>query len=146
MSAASSAAEAGLVGGAVEQATSPPFPLLLVVDDDDVFRAFLAGAMRRRGYAVVAAASVGEALALVERSAPQLALLDLDLRDGCGLEIVPLLRRFSADVGIVVLTGRIDAARIVAAARVGKVGLLAKPVDVDEIEAALLTQGPVASS
>jgi two-component system, response regulator RegA len=45
-------------------------------------------AMAARGFKVITAGSVAEGLTQVELNAPGFALVDLRLRDGCGLAIV----------------------------------------------------------
>ena len=110
---------------------------LLVVDDDEPFRTRLAQAMRQRGYDVVTAAGVREALAQVEEEPPAFAVVDLRLLDGYGLDVVPELRAARPDMRIVILTGYGNIASTVQAVKAGAVDYLAKPADADEVDAAL---------
>jgi len=61
---------------------------VLIVDDDDTYRTALARAFERRGFAVSAASSASEALALIEREPPDYASIDLRMPGGSGLALV----------------------------------------------------------
>jgi two-component system response regulator RegA len=111
---------------------------LLIVDDDAPLRNRLARAMTQRGFVVAAAASVAEGMAASGLNAPAYAVVDLRLQDGSGLEVVSALRVARADIRIVMLTGYGNIASAVVAIKAGAVDFLAKPVDADQITAALL--------
>jgi two-component system response regulator RegA len=111
---------------------------LLIVEDDEAFRARLARAMKRRGYAVTAAESLAAADgALAAGPAPDCAVVDLKLGDGSGLDLVPRIRASAPDARIVILTGYGNIATSVAAIKAGAVDYLSKPADADAIDAAL---------
>jgi len=111
---------------------------LLIVDDDAPLRNRLARAMTQRGFVVAAAANVAEGMAASGLNAPAYAVVDLRLQDGSGLEVVSALRVARADIRIVMLTGYGNIASAVVAIKAGAVDFLAKPVDADQITAALL--------
>ena len=114
---------------------------LLVLDDDEPFRKRLARAMERRGFEPIPAETVAEGLALVRRSPPAYAVVDLRLEDGNGLDVVEALREARPEARIVVLTGYGAIATAVAAVKIGASDYLAKPADADDVEAALLATG-----
>ncbi len=116
---------------------------LLVLDDDEPFRRRLARAMERRGFEVTMAESVAEGMAMVRRTPPAYAVVDLRLEDGNGLDVVEVLREARPDSRIVVLTGYGAIATAVAAVKIGATDYLAKPADADDVEAALLANGEV---
>src|SRR5690242_18182538 len=72
--------------------TSPPPIRLLIVDDDDQLRQTLARRFQRQGMEVTAAASAEEALAKVEQSRCDVALLDLHLPGKSGIELLTQLK------------------------------------------------------
>jgi DNA-binding NtrC family response regulator len=63
-------------------------PHALIVDDDRGFRLGLAEVVSREGFSVASAGSLEEARAEIERQAPDVILVDLQLPDGNGLELV----------------------------------------------------------
>ncbi len=111
---------------------------LLIVDDDDPFRLRLARAMEKKGFVVKDAKTVENAIKLVRSSAPKFALVDLRLEDGNGLDVVKEINKVKKDSRIVMLTGYGNLPTAVAAVKAGAIDYLAKPVDADHVEAALL--------
>jgi CheY-like chemotaxis protein/multidrug efflux pump subunit AcrA (membrane-fusion protein) len=72
---------------------SPAKPAtILVVDDDEVLLQVLSRVLRREGHTVFAVASVAQALESAEQQTPDLALLDLALPDGDGVDLARKLR------------------------------------------------------
>lgn len=65
---------------------------VLVVEDEAVLRRNLTRLLERRGLVVVAAASVMEARAFLQRAEVDAAILDVSLPDGDGLDLLPLTR------------------------------------------------------
>ena len=109
---------------------------LLIVDDDRPLRERLARAMRDRGLDVATADGPREALLHARSVLPDLALVDLRMPDGHGLDLVRELRALSETMRIVVLTGYGSIATAIDAIRIGATYYLHKPADADEILAA----------
>ena len=111
---------------------------LLILDDDDPFRSRLARAMDKKGFQVTEAKSVEEGLKIVSKTPTYFAVIDLRLEDGSGLEVVKALHRSKKNSRIVMLTGYGNLPTAVAAVKAGAIDYIAKPVDADDVEAALL--------
>ena len=111
---------------------------LLILDDDDPFRNRLARAMEKKGFQVTEAKSVEEGLKIVSKTPTYFAVIDLRLEDGSGLEVVKALHRSKKNSRIVMLTGYGNLSTAVAAVKAGAIDYIAKPVDADDVEAALL--------
>ena len=109
---------------------------ILLVDDDDTFRERLARAFVQRGYDVRQAGSPSEAKASANDESPELALVDLRMPGGSGLELVRDLVEIDPSTNVVVLTGYGSIATALDAVRLGATHYLSKPADVDEILAA----------
>ena len=114
----------------------------LVVDDDGPFRAALAAALTRRGYAVRAAASMTEALALCDAWEPARAVIDLRMPGGGGMDLLRELRRRFEHIAVVVLTGYGSIPSAIEAVKAGAVNYLTKPAEPAEIESAF-TDAPM---
>ena len=111
---------------------------LLIVDDDRAFLQRLARAMETRGFAVEAAGSVNEGLALLRQRAPAFAVVDMRLDDGNGIDVIAALKELRPDSRAVVLTGYGNIATAVSAVKIGAADYLAKPADADDVYNALL--------
>ena len=111
---------------------------LLIVDDDDPLRLRMARAMEKKGFVVKDAKTVENATKLVRSTPPKFALVDLRLEDGTGLDVVREINKAKKDSRIVMLTGYGNLPTAVAAVKAGAIDYMAKPVDADDVEAALL--------
>ena len=111
---------------------------LLILDDDDPLRGRLARAMEKKGFQVKEAKTVAEGLNIVKTSPPSFACVDLRLEDGNGLDVVKELSKSKKEARIVMLTGYGNLPTAVAAVKAGAIDYIAKPVDADDVEAALL--------
>jgi two-component system response regulator RegA len=109
---------------------------VLLVDDDEVFRARLGRALTARGFEVREAATAAEAAAAARADSPEMALIDLRLPDGHGLDIVQELRAIDPTTCILVLTGYGSIATAVQSLKLGARDYLTKPVDADQVVAA----------
>ena len=111
---------------------------LLILDDDDPLRGRLSRAMQKKGFLPKEAKNVSEGLQIVKNSPPAFALIDLRLEDGSGIDVVKELSKSKKDCRIVMLTGYGNLPTAVAAVKAGAIDYMAKPVDADDVEAALL--------
>ena len=111
---------------------------LLIVEDDKSFLQRLARAMEGRGFAVTTAESVAEGLLQVEKGAPAFAVVDMRLGDGNGLDVISAMKKRRPEARAIILTGYGNIATAVNAVKLGAVDYLAKPVDADDVAAALL--------
>ncbi len=110
---------------------------VLLVDDDSTFRRVMGAELTRRGYAVVAVGSGGEALEQAARSAPDVTLLDLRLPDIPGVEVLERLRERNPAAGVVVLTGHGTIDTAIRATRLGAYDYLEKPCPIEKLEMAI---------
>jgi len=111
---------------------------LLIVEDDYSFLQRLAKALEQRGFSVTIAESVSDGLLQVEKAPPAYAVVDMRLGDGNGLDVISALKRRRPDARGIILTGYGNIATAVNAIKLGAVDYLAKPVDADDVVAALL--------
>jgi two-component system, response regulator RegA len=111
---------------------------LLIVEDDKSFLQRLARAMEGRGFLVTIAESVADGLLQVEKAAPAFAVVDMRLGDGNGLDVISAMKRRRPEARAIILTGYGNIATAVNAVKLGAVDYLAKPVDADDVVAALL--------
>ncbi len=107
---------------------------VLIVDDDPSSRRLLDVRLRALGCETVTAADGQEGLALAQREAPALMLLDLQMPRIGGLEVLRALRQDGLDFPIIVITahGSIEAA--VEAMKEGAYDFLPKPFDARHLD------------
>lgn len=78
---------------------------LLVVDDHDVVRQGLVTSLKTHGYlSIETAATIKESRSKVAAFNPEAMIVDINLPDGSGLELVQWIRKISANVAIIVLS------------------------------------------
>jgi two-component system response regulator RegA len=119
-------------------AAMPSDRSLLIVEDDKSFLQRLARAMEGRGFSVTTAESVADGLTQLETASPAFAVVDMRLEDGNGLDVISALKRRRPDARAIILTGYGNIATAVNAVKLGAVDYLSKPVDADDVVAALL--------
>src|SRR3954463_3456487 len=121
-----------------------PEAAILVVDDDAPILRMLDRTLSAEGYAVETVADGGEALAAVERSAPDLVVLDVGLPGVGGLAVSRRLRAKGLSVPVLLLTARDSVPDRVAGLDAGADDYLVKPFATAELLArvrALLRRG-----
>ena len=111
---------------------------ILVVEDDRSLQRFLAQALKMSGYAVTTAASASAARACAAHDTFDLAVIDIGLPDGDGIELGHTL---VTDNGIpfLYLTGQTDEGSVARSARSGAINYLVKPVSLEQLAAAVAT-------
>ncbi len=106
---------------------------ILIVDDDPGQRSLFESFLKLEGYQVLTASSGTDALAVVEKSGPELLLSDVRMPGMSGLELQQELRRRGIGTPILLITAYADIREAVAAIRDGAVDYLEKPVDLNEL-------------
>jgi DNA-binding NtrC family response regulator len=110
---------------------------VLVVDDEDILAWSIDTELKALGAEVTRAGSVREALERFPVAAPDLAITDLKLPDGNGLELLKKWRLEQPDMPVILITahGAIDSA--ITALRLGAFDYLQKPFDMKGLLAAV---------
>jgi two-component system, OmpR family, response regulator MprA len=108
---------------------------VLLVDDDAPILRMLERTLAAEGYAVAAVGDGGAALARVERSMPDLIVLDVAMPGMDGLAVTRRLRAKGLAVPILLLTARDAVEERVAGLDAGADDYLVKPFDVTELMA-----------
>src|SRR5207247_5824030 len=110
---------------------------ILMVDDHEDTRQVLANLLRRKNHEVFTAFNVASALEIVRRETVDVLLSDIGLPDGSGYELMERARLIQPLVGIA-LSGFGTAEDVAQAIDSGFAHHLIKPVDFNQLEAALL--------
>jgi DNA-binding NtrC family response regulator len=110
---------------------------VLFVDDDADFRRILGGELARQQFAVTTAGSGAEALGLLDVAEPDVVLLDLQLPDMSGLDVLQQVRERRPSCDVIVLTGHGTIDTAIESIRLGAFDYLSKPCPLDELEVRL---------
>src|SRR5262245_30918114 len=106
-----------------------PKTRILVIDDEAAIRDSLKMTLEYEGYDFVGAATGQEGLALAEREAPDLVLLDVKMPGMDGLEVLDRLRNMNDQLRIVMVSAHGTPSTAVEAIRRGALDFLEKPFE-----------------
>ena len=109
-----------------------PFKIL-IVDDEKNIRDIFSLMLEEKGYFVESAATGADGLSLARGFGPDLVLLDMNLPDVSGLEVMAGLKREAPGVRIIIITAFGSIPNAVEATKLGAYDYLEKPVDNEEL-------------
>src|SRR6187200_1376007 len=104
-----------------------PKSRILVIDDEAAIRDSLRMTLEYEGYEFVGAATGQEGLALAEREAPDLVLLDVKMPGMDGLEVLDRVRTINEALPVVVVSGHGTISTAVEATKKGAFDFIEKP-------------------
>ena len=111
---------------------------VLIVDDDCEFAESLADLLEVRGYVTAVIGSAEAALGIMrERDSPPVTLIDLQLGDSSGIDLLESLRAEHPDLIGVLMTAELDTQTVIAALRRGAYDYFDKSVDPQSLFAVL---------
>ncbi len=111
-------------------------PHALAVDDDPNFLSALAELIEGQGFTTNTACTLRDARAQVSHRTPDVALIDLYLPDGSGIELLKDLE-IGSSTEVVLMTGHADVESAVQALRLGASDYLTKPLDIGRLKSIL---------
>jgi CheY-like chemotaxis protein len=106
-------------------------PRVLVVEDDPSVCRALGRGLRSGGLKPCFASTLRDGIENLDQC--DLALVDLDLPDGCGIDLLRAIRLGSRPIRAAVCSGRIDAEAVVAASGERPDAVFRKPLDLDRL-------------
>jgi DNA-binding response OmpR family regulator len=112
----------------------PPNGTILIVEDDPLVARSLGKALEAMGYQVTAVETGAEARVAIEEIHPDLIFLDLMLPDTDGLVLTSTFKALT-DAPIIICSARHQQVDRVLGLKMGADDFVAKPFDLDEIEA-----------
>ena len=117
---------------------------VLVADDDEDMRALIASTLRDDGYEVAEARDGADLLAQLEaglddpRKRPDVVVSDVIMPELSGLGVLEALRRAQQRLPVILMTVVSDETIHTVAKRLGAVGVLRKPFDIDDLRTAIV--------
>ncbi len=107
---------------------------MLVVEDDKALSEIVCEELRERGHMAVAAETVAEGLEQLKQSEFEVALVDLMLPDGSGIDILKRIAEEGLATEAIVLTGYATVDTAIQAMKLGAYDYVTKPARMDELE------------
>jgi signal transduction histidine kinase len=114
-----------------------PKSSVLVVDDDSNMRESIADNLDLAGYDVVAADSGASAMEAVAKKFFDVILMDYNLTDATGIDVIKNIRKVNSESQIIMLTAHASLDTAVAAIQESVFDFLAKPVEFDRLKHAI---------
>jgi two-component system response regulator AtoC len=110
---------------------------ILIVEDDLALGELLERHCQERGHSVDRVCQASECLDAVDSLSPDCVFLDVRLRDGNGLDLVPVMKARRKEVRVTVMTGYEPLATVSHATARGAEYFLQKPLRMDELDEVL---------
>jgi FixJ family two-component response regulator len=121
-------------GGAPE---APSRPLVRVVEDEPSIITLFGSMGRLNGFDVAAYATKAEFLAGFDAARPGCLVLDQNLPDGTGLEIIEELARDECPLPVLFMSGIAKVTEAITAFRLGSIDFVEKPFDLESMAEAI---------
>ena len=113
---------------------------ILVVEDDEVLTVLIQKGLQKSGYQVSGTSDLKESLRLIRQNQFNLILLDINLPDGSGTQLLAEMRRAQNETPIIVLSFLNDVATKVLHLEVGADDFITKPFAFEELLARIAVQ------
>jgi len=110
---------------------------VLIVDDDRATSAGMADVVEEWGYEPELADTLKAGWNAVSKLVPDVAIVDLKLPDGSGLDLLHRIKEGYPDVSVIILTGHATVDSAVKALKVGAEDYVTKPVDLPRLQVIL---------
>ena len=110
---------------------------ILVLDDEKMIRWSLGEALRGWGYEPIEVGTAAAALEAFDAEQPVANLLDINLPDGSGLEVLRQIRSRQQDAVVIMITANVLVDETIAALRGGAYDFIGKPINLEELQVAI---------
>lgn len=111
---------------------------VILADDHPLIRGGVEAALAGSGFEIVAAVGTGaEALAAIARHDPQIAILDVSMPEGTGVEVLRAMRARGDRRAVVILTANLEDGELLAVLDEGADGVVMKDAGIDGLLACL---------
>ena len=115
----------------------PQAEKILIVDDDRFIRMALGEALRSWNYETAEAETIADAKSSVTTEEPRVVLLDIDLPDGSGLDLLTEIKQENPETIVIMITASVDVPNTIAALRGGAYDFIGKPIRLEELRVTL---------
>jgi DNA-binding response OmpR family regulator len=110
---------------------------VLIIDDEPMIRWVMTEAVKSWGFVPVSAENTMAARELFEQGFPDAVLLDINLPDGSGLDLLRQFKKMRPQTPVVIISGEVIVENTIEALRGGADDFIAKPIDMNEVRMVL---------
>jgi DNA-binding response OmpR family regulator len=110
---------------------------ILIVDDEPMIRWTMKEALKSWGFDPICAENTKAASIIFEAGEPDAVLLDINLPDGSGLDLLRKLKQIRPQIPIVIISGEVIVENTIEALRGGADDFIAKPINLNEVRIVL---------
>jgi two-component system response regulator AtoC len=110
---------------------------ILVVDDDETALSFMTPMLRDAGYEIRTATTLAAAHTIIDRSEAEIVVLDVQLPDGYGPNLLERINREQPGLPVITVTGYGDIEMAVEVMKLGARDFIQKPVDMARLRQAV---------
>ncbi len=107
----------------------PKKKIVLCIDDEPMFTRTVSDFLEDTGYMPLSALNGREGLKLYQEESPDIVLIDLNMPDINGLEILSSIREDSDEVPVIIISGTGEIKDVIKALRLGAWDYLTKPIE-----------------
>jgi two-component system, NtrC family, response regulator AtoC len=111
---------------------------ILIIDDEKVILESIGMFLAEKGYEARTAVCMAEGLEEIDAFKPDAVILDIRLPDGNGLDLLKELKSRNHGAAVIMMTAFHDMDTTIRAIKLGATEYITKPIDVDELEKAVL--------
>jgi two-component system response regulator AtoC len=110
---------------------------ILIVDDEKMIRWTLSQALKSWGYVPIEVATISATLEAFANELPQAVLLDIDLPDGSGLDLLREIKHHYPEAVVIMITGNVQVETTISALRGGAYDFISKPIHLEELKVSI---------
>lgn len=107
---------------------------MLILEDNESIRETLNDILSEEGYDITCVGMLALAKEEINKKPYNIALVDIDLPDGRGLELLPEIERLKRETMVIVMTGTSSLENSIFALNKGAFAYVQKPVNIDELK------------
>lgn len=106
---------------------------VLIIDDEKLIRWYLRENMEKSGYTVIEAEKGNEAIKIFSEHLPDIVLLDVNLTDISGIDVLSAIKSMDKDVPVIIITAFGNIKTAVEAMKLGAYDFIEKPFEVEKL-------------
>lgn len=110
-----------------------PKEKVLIIDDEKLIRWYLRENMEKLGYTVIDTEKGNEAIKIFSEHLPDIVLLDVNLTDMSGIDVLSAIKSIDKDVPVIIITAFGNIKTAVEAMKLGAYDFIEKPFEVEKL-------------